>query len=507
MALSAPTIASGRLFDVIATGTPANISITLCLNGQGPISCQNQTVSASNLNIQTTIPNHTYPNAGIKINTPGFELPNCKPYKSGYCLFSVNAVIPASIAIAQTGTPYLIDGSLSGLTSSGLILQLNGGDDLPIPANATNFSFSSGLAYGTSYAVTVKNQPANLGCAVNNGTGIMSNANVSNVSVICSPPILYVSSSSPDAVYYCSLNVSASPSVNGTLSACDITPPGSQTWSPFATSFATFNSIQYGYVADNGNSTIAQCSVTPSSGAFSSDPCPSANESILFSSSPTGVTLATITGVEYAYVSDNVGGNVYHCTIDTSTGHFTGCNPTPDAAPAWSPFAVAIGIVNGVQYGYVASGINQNIYQCSINSDGTFSNTCQSTPLSSPAGSWTPNALTFATVNNIQYAYVADNGGIVYKCTLNINGSFNVCSQANPTVASWSPRGISFGTVNGTQYAYVADISNENIYICTINVTNDSTNGTFNTCTVTTPSTGPIPSWRPRGVTVALVPS
>lgn len=45
---------SGLLFNIAATGTPANINLTLCLNGNGPLSCQNYTVSSLSLNITTT---------------------------------------------------------------------------------------------------------------------------------------------------------------------------------------------------------------------------------------------------------------------------------------------------------------------------------------------------------------------------------------------------------------------------------------------------------------------
>ena len=46
----------GLLFDVTATGTPANVSLTLCLNGKGILSCQNYTVSALNLTITSYTP-------------------------------------------------------------------------------------------------------------------------------------------------------------------------------------------------------------------------------------------------------------------------------------------------------------------------------------------------------------------------------------------------------------------------------------------------------------------
>lgn len=92
----------GLLFNVSATGTPGNVNFTLCLNGRGPVSCQNYTVSALSLSISTTIPNHVYSNAGIKINTPGFLLTGCTPISNGYCLFTTSNTTPASIGLGIT---------------------------------------------------------------------------------------------------------------------------------------------------------------------------------------------------------------------------------------------------------------------------------------------------------------------------------------------------------------------------------------------------------------------
>ncbi len=98
---------SGLLFNVSATGTPSNMNITLCLNGKGPLSCQNYNVSALTLSILTTIPNRTYPFAGIKINTPGYVLSGCDLNGNGYCLFSVSntkpAIIPVTPPTCQAG--------------------------------------------------------------------------------------------------------------------------------------------------------------------------------------------------------------------------------------------------------------------------------------------------------------------------------------------------------------------------------------------------------------------
>ncbi len=81
---------------------------------------------------------------------------------------------------------YTIGGTLTGFTGSGLVLQNNGGDDLTLNANTTNFSFKTPVASGGVYSVTVLTQPAGESCAVINGDGT-ANANVTNVSVTCAP--------------------------------------------------------------------------------------------------------------------------------------------------------------------------------------------------------------------------------------------------------------------------------------------------------------------------------
>jgi len=97
-----PTVFAGLFFNVAATGPAAQISMTLCLSGQGPLSCQNYTASAANLSITTTIPNHTYPNVGIKINTPGYIPTGCTMNSNGYCLFSVSNTTAVSIPVTST---------------------------------------------------------------------------------------------------------------------------------------------------------------------------------------------------------------------------------------------------------------------------------------------------------------------------------------------------------------------------------------------------------------------
>jgi len=80
-------------------------------------------------------------------------------------------------------TPFIVEGTVSGLESPGLELQTNG-EKLAIAANG-KFTMPSSLSDGTPYDVTVARQPANQECSVTNGRGAIDQAGVSNVTVTC----------------------------------------------------------------------------------------------------------------------------------------------------------------------------------------------------------------------------------------------------------------------------------------------------------------------------------
>ncbi len=82
---------------------------------------------------------------------------------------------------------YTVGGRVRGLTSPGLVLQLNGGVTITQNTNGL-YAFYPGVANGQTYAVTVLTQPAGLECVVSNATGTMGHANVTNVDVDCAPP-------------------------------------------------------------------------------------------------------------------------------------------------------------------------------------------------------------------------------------------------------------------------------------------------------------------------------
>ena len=84
---------------------------------------------------------------------------------------------------------HVIGGHVHGLTSPGLVLQLNGG--LTVTQNTNGvYNFVPGLAPGVDYEILVMTQPTGLECVVSNGTGTMPNYDVSNVDVDCAVPII-----------------------------------------------------------------------------------------------------------------------------------------------------------------------------------------------------------------------------------------------------------------------------------------------------------------------------
>jgi hypothetical protein len=94
-------------------------------------------------------------------------------------------------SVGQVSSGFTIGGSVADLRGSGLVLRNNDGDDLVVAASGT-FTFPSLAAPGSPYRVTVAAQPSNPAqlCVVNNGTGTVSAASVTTVSVVCSGEFL-----------------------------------------------------------------------------------------------------------------------------------------------------------------------------------------------------------------------------------------------------------------------------------------------------------------------------
>ena len=92
--------------------------------------------------------------------------------------------------LGNPGVPRTIGGTVTGLEGQGLILQLNGGDDLAILGDG-GFMFATPLTDGSPYSVTVSSQPSGPDqiCLVANGSGTVNGADVTNVKVTCSAKV------------------------------------------------------------------------------------------------------------------------------------------------------------------------------------------------------------------------------------------------------------------------------------------------------------------------------
>ncbi|AVQ85061.1 MULTISPECIES: lactonase family protein [unclassified Variovorax] len=95
---------------------------------------------------------------------------------------------------AVQASTYAVGGSVSGLVGSGLVLQQAGSADVAVAADG-RFVFGDRRAKGASYAVTVKQQPANppQTCTVNRGAGTVGEADVGDIAVVCSAAAFNVS--------------------------------------------------------------------------------------------------------------------------------------------------------------------------------------------------------------------------------------------------------------------------------------------------------------------------
>lgn len=89
-----------------------------------------------------------------------------------------------NVTIVCSSDTYSVGGTLSGLSGT-VVLQNNAANDLTLTANG-DFTFSTAVADGAGYQVTVKTQPSTQTCSVSSETGTIDGDDVTTVSVVCS---------------------------------------------------------------------------------------------------------------------------------------------------------------------------------------------------------------------------------------------------------------------------------------------------------------------------------
>jgi large repetitive protein len=89
-----------------------------------------------------------------------------------------------NVRVVCSVSAFTVGGVVAGLTGSGLLLRLNGAEDLGVGADG-RFTFQTRVASGAQYSVTVARQPTGQTCSVPNGAGTVGGADVADVAVNC----------------------------------------------------------------------------------------------------------------------------------------------------------------------------------------------------------------------------------------------------------------------------------------------------------------------------------
>ena len=89
-----------------------------------------------------------------------------------------------ALVVSNGRATYTVGGTLIGLAAGATVQVLNATETLPVSANGP-FTLPIGLLNGGSYAVTVGTPTSAQTCTVQNGSGTVASANVTNVVVYC----------------------------------------------------------------------------------------------------------------------------------------------------------------------------------------------------------------------------------------------------------------------------------------------------------------------------------
>ena len=97
----------------------------------------------------------------------------------------------SGVIVTCSASTFTIGGVLSGLAGDVQVtLDNNGANPLTLHANGA-FTFTTPVAYGSTYSVTVATPPNGALCGITNAGGPNVASNITNVSVSCSPSISY----------------------------------------------------------------------------------------------------------------------------------------------------------------------------------------------------------------------------------------------------------------------------------------------------------------------------
>lgn len=378
----------------------------------------NTTPTGATLNITSTIPNRSYPVAGIKLNSNDYRLTNagseCTKIENGYCLFALNNLSTPSISIT---------GKVGAIP---ITLCLNGIG----PLSCQSYQGSIRYAYVANDSGQILLCPINsngdLGvCIDGGGSTAITGPNV--IAFNASKTMAYVTNSVPGSgsVFLCDVQS------DYTLDACNMLTNTSMF--PFQVPFGiVFNKSQTkAYIPNGSDQHVLICSLNMD-GTFSA--CQNSGNTGIPFGYPLGLVFNK--AQTKAYVTNNGNHTVSICPIQ-SNGTFGDCEDSGNTGIA---FSSPLGIVlNGSETkAYITNTSANTVSICPMQNDGTFGACIDS-------GDIFDYPIWIALNSDETKAYVTNNANsTVSICPLNIDGSFGVCQNANHTGISLfnGPEGI-----------------------------------------------------------------
>jgi 6-phosphogluconolactonase len=392
----------------------------------------------------------------------------------------------------HVGGGYTVGGSVTGLSGTGLVLQLNGGNNLGFSSGGT-FNFSAGIDQGGSYSVTVLTQPSGQTCSVHNGSGTIGTADISNVIVSCTLPgnFAYVANEGSNTIsaYAIDASTGALTEIAGSPFAATGTGPIAVAVDPDGT---------YLYVANNASNTVSVYSIDSSSGALSAvgEPVGSGNgpfallvdpsDQFLFvinktdntvsvfetgngsltsiSGSPFSVgseptSLATDPGGNFLYVTDYAQNAVAVFSIEPGGGSLAAIGGSPFGAGSG---ALSVAVDPTGTLAYVANETGDSVSMYSLNADTGALSALSGSPLAlgsqgesvaiDPAGKF---LLISTSANELSSLAITPASGALTAVSTVGTGTFPLSVVINP---------------QGT-FAYVANENSADISVYAINTT------------------------------------
>jgi YVTN family beta-propeller protein len=267
----------------------------------------------------------------------------------GYGLTNTSTISVGSTSATWAVASQRLSGTISGLTSTGLVLQNNLGDNITITTGSTAFSFPTSIVNGANYSVTILSQPTVpvQSCFVNNSSGTVGAA-PSNISVACSAVagVVYVANQGSNNITTYTINADT-----GALSSIG-------TFATAATpAYITVNPTNnFAYVSENGNTNNISTFSINAAGALTT-------VDTVAAVTPTSIAIEA-TG-KFAYVANYNYNTVTPYSINSGNGSITGNTAVASGSGISAPMSVTVDPTG--KFVYVANSITNDISAYTIN--------------------------------------------------------------------------------------------------------------------------------------------